>query len=229
MRHARWTAPLLGLALTAALATPASATTSAQAARTQSILKAALLSATDVPPTFQAKKPTDSLSKDLKRASACKALASAVDAAKKAATRKLSPQFEDPTANSYTYADNTAYVFKSATGAQSLLAGFQATDAPTCLQATTEKGLGKALKGLRVSVTVTTVNNLTGVGDGAIGYEANVNLAGKGPSVTLIIDFVGVQVGRAFLGFTFGNQDHTISNGLGMINAVVDRTKAAGA
>jgi hypothetical protein len=224
MRYARWTAPLLGLAVAAAFALPATAAAPAQSSTNQEIFAAGLINSQDVPSTWTSSKQTDTLEKTLKSIPACKALAAASDKAKKISVKKLSPHFTDPSSTN-TGVDDIVQIFKSPSGAQALLAAFQAPSSSGCFTKAFQKVLAKAAKGVKVAVNIVPIDNLQGVGDGATGYEGAFTISKGSQQVTLIGDYVGVQVGRTFTGFSFTNQDKTIPNGLDLINTVVDRLK----
>jgi hypothetical protein len=53
-----------------------------------------------------------------------------------------------------------------------------------------------------------------------------ITIPGQG---TLVVDSVGVRVGRAFVGFTFTNPGATITEGPAIVTAVINRLRQAGA
>jgi hypothetical protein len=219
MRQGRWIAVAAGVAASVALVAPAVAGVKS-AASDKAILKAGVLTAADVPSTWTSAKQADSGSKGFKGIASCKQIVAATDTARRG-PRALSRSFGDPATTSNAGAQDTVYAFKNVTAAQQYVAAFAASNAATCFQ----DAFNKATSGSQA--TVTPVTDLQGVGNQAIGYEASVTGTDQnGKAVHVIDDLVGVRVGRAFVGFNFGNNDVRLPQGVAIVQAVVSRLTA---
>jgi hypothetical protein len=223
MGHGRWTVSLLGLAaatmlgIGTAAAAPRSATSGDQV-----ILKSGVITANDVPSGWKATKQADASTKPFKGIAECQQLSAAVTAARRV-PHKSSPQFSDPSNQPGAYAEDTVYAFPNAAAANRYLASRQGSDAPTCLQKSLQRSLGT---NVQVSAGQP-VANLEGVGDAAAGLEYQVHANVQGAQMTFVYDAIGVRLGRAFFGFTFANPNVTITQGPGIVNAVLGRVQRA--
>ena len=65
--------------------------------------------------------------------------------------------------------------------------------------------------------------DLQGVGDGSVGFEFPAHFNVQGSPLTLIFDYVGVRVGRAFVGFIFSNPSVQITQDRVIVNSVISR------
>lgn len=220
MRHGRWIAGLTGVAAVALLVAPAGAGVKT-AASDKTLLQAGVIGAGDVPATWQAAKQPDGGAKQFQGIASCKQITPAVASAH-SGPHKLSPQFGDPSNNGNTLAENTVFVFKNPAGATKFLAAFSTTNAPICYRASLQKQAGsRGQVGALAPLT-----SLQGVGDQSVGYETPVQL---GAQATLVVDIVGVRVGRTILAFTFSNPTQQIASGPQIVNAVVNRLAKAAA
>lgn len=216
MRHGRWIALAAGLAAALALTVPAGARVKS-AASDKAILQAGVVTAADVPSTWTARKQTDTGTKAYKGIAACKQIVAATTTARKG-PKAVSPEFSDPAPNSNTLAQNTVYAFKTVKGASGFLSAYQSSNTTTCLQQVLQKTGGKG------QATVTPITNLQGVGDDAVGYEASLSgTSQSGQPVHVVVDVIGVRVGRAIVGFEFLNNDVAIPQGVGIVQGVISR------
>lgn len=206
-------APLLAVALPVSAAAAASSTD-------QAIVNAGVISPSDVPSTWQQTRQSDSGLAQLNKLAGCKQYRALVVAARKNPF-KLSPQFSDPSNGGGTTAANTVYVFKSTSTATKYVTGVLGGSVVQCLQSFLQQQVGNTG---RVG-PLNPISGLEGVGDQSVGYESDITLNGG----TLVVDLVGVRVGRAFVGFTFTNPGDTITEGPSIVNAVVSRLRQAGA
>jgi len=221
MGQGRWIAVAAGLAAAVAFVAPAGAGIKA-AASDKAILKAAVLTAADVPSTWVAAKQADSGTQNYKGIAVCKQISAAMDAAHRG-PRALSPQFTDPTPSSNALAQDTVYAFKNVKAAQQFLAAFQTSNAASCYR----QAFNKAAKG-QGQATVAPIANLQGIGDEAAGFEATITGSDQnGQPVHVIADVIGVRVGRGFVGFNFLNNNVVIPQGPAIVNAAVGRLTTA--
>jgi len=222
MRRTRILAPLVAvpLAVLVAFAGPAAADSKSDKA----ILKAGVITKNDVPDGWTSKKASSS-SEALRGISECKKIRAAIEKAKKNQPRADSRAFSDPITDGATSAESTVYAFKDDTAAGKFLANFQGDAVATCLQKSLEKSpVGKTTEG---SPTISPVTDLQGVGDEAVGHELTIQLPVRGQLTPAYIDFIGVRVGRAFIGFNFTNLGERIPEGPGVVQAVVARVSEA--
>jgi hypothetical protein len=224
MPTARWMTPVVGVALVAALASPAVARARA-AASNRALLDAGTVTSGDVPPSWTASKQHDTSDKSFASIAACKQIRAASSAARKSVPRRLSPTFTDlRSPNQLTSAEDTVYAFKDAAAAERFLSVYKATDAQACLTTATKKAVGRAV----VQVSAAPVASLHGVGDDSAGWEATLHATDRqGNSVTVVFDVIAVRVGRAFVGFDFSNQGGPLGQARSIITAVVQRVAAA--
>jgi hypothetical protein len=221
MRQGRWIAVAAGLAAAVTLVAPAGAGVKS-AASDKAILKAAVLTAADVPSTWVAAKQTDSGSKSYKGIAACKQIVAATDSAHRG-PRALSPQFTDPAAASNALAQNTVYAFKSVKAAQQYLASYEASNSASCYEQAFKRASGG-----HGQITVAPITNLQGVGEQAVGYEASITGTDQnGQPVHVIADVIDVRVGRGVVGFNFLNNNVVIPQGVAIVNAAVARLTSA--
>jgi hypothetical protein len=216
MRQGRWIALAAGVSAVA-LAAPAVAGVKS-AASDKAILKAGILTATDVPSTWTSAKQPDSGSKGYKGIASCKQVAAALDSGRRS-PRALSRRFADPASTSSALAEDIVYAFKTVKSAQQYLAPYAASSGATCFQ----DGFKKAV-GSQGQVTVAPITDLQGVGDQSVGYEASITVTSQnGQPLHVIGDIIGVRVGRAFVGFDFSNNDVRLPQGVAMVQAVIAR------
>ena len=208
------------VAASLALAGPAAADSKGDKA----ILKAGVITKTDVPPEWTSK-PSMSSSDALKGLKECKKINTAVAAAKKDEPRARSRQFADPVPEHATTAENAVYAFQNKKDAGKFVSAYQGSAETACFER-----LGVEIERNRPAATPPTVSPITdlqGVGDQALGYEIKSTFTQNGGEATLYIDFIVVRVGRSVLGFAFTNVDARITQGPDIMNAVVQRVAAA--
>jgi hypothetical protein len=208
------------VAASLALAGPAAADSKGDKA----ILKAGVITKTDVPAEWTSK-PSKSSSDALKGLKECKKINTAVAAAKKDEPRARSREFADPVQEHATTAENAVYAFQNKKDAGKFVSAYKGSAATACFQR-----LGTEVERNRPAAappTVSPVTDLQGVGDEAVGYEIAATFTQNGGEATLYIDFIVVRVGRSVLGFAFTNVDTRITQGPDIVNAVVQRVAAA--
>ncbi len=210
---------IAGIVALLAVAAPVGAA-GAASSKDQALLNAGVVAASDVPATWQSTKQPDTGLSQLKKLPTCQAYRVMVTAARKNPF-KLSPQFNDPSNGGGTLAEDTVYAFKSTAAATRYVTPVLGGSAVQCLQTLLAHELGGQGQ-------VGPFAPLSGVqgGDQRAGYESVITIPGQG---TLVVDEVGVRVGRAFVGFTFTNPSATIPEGPAIVNAVVNRLTHAGA
>lgn len=221
-RRTRILVPVLAAALAgvAAFAPPAAA----QSKSDRAILKAGVITKSDVPSGWTSKKSTSS-EKAFQGIPECKQIKTATDNAKKKVPRARSREFSEPTSRGTTSTEDTVYAFKNVSGAQNFIAVYQSSEASTCIEKATAKAAsGQASAG---QPTVSPVTDLQGVGDEAVGYEIEVPFTASGQSATLFLDLIAVRVGRAFIGFNFSNLGERIADGPTIVQSVVARVASA--
>ena len=222
MQYARWIAPIIGLAMTAALINSAVPSGAATSPKDTAILQAGVITATDVPQTWTAHKQPDAGTKQFNGIAACKQMRAAMLAANKTTPRAQSRTFADTSASSGLppQATNVVYAFKNTAAAKTYLATDKTAAAPSCLQQVFQKAYGQA--------TVTSITNqLQGVGDDNVGFEAAIAASKNGQPVAVTADTIVVRVGRVFVGFQFyAGGSEGVSQGPAILNAVVNRLKA---
>jgi hypothetical protein len=212
-----------GIVALLAVAAPVGAAAAAAAASSNSasILQAGVIAPQDVPGTWQQAAQPDAGVGQLRKISVCKQYAAFVTTARKSPFR-LSPRFSDPSNGGSTMAEDTVYAFKSASAATKYVTALLARNVPSCIHDALQQQIGNQGQ----VGALTPITGLSGVGDQSTGYESVVTVPGQG---TLIVDEVGVRVGRAFVGFTFANPTATIPEGPAIVNAVVNRLSQVGA
>jgi len=209
------------VAASLALAGPAAAAASKS---DKAILKAGVITKTDVPADWTSK-ASNASSDALKGLKECKKINTAVAAAKKDQPRARSRQFADPVPEHATTAEDVVYAFQNKKDAGKFVSAYQGSAATACFER-----LGVEIERNRPATTPPTVSPITdlqGVGDQALGYEIKSTFTQNGGEATLYIDFIVVRVGRSVLGFAFTNVDARITQGPDIVNAVVQRVAAA--
>ncbi len=222
MQYRRWFGAVIGVAIAATLVEPAVASAVTTSPKDTAILRAGVIAATDVPPTWTAHQQPDPGTKQYNGIAACKQMRNDLVAANKTTPRAQSPTFADTSASSAlpSQATDVVYAFKSTAAAKAYLATDKAAAAPECLQQVFQKMFGQA--------TVTSITDqLQGVGDDHVGFEVAVTGTQNGQPLTLTADVVVVRVGRVFVGFNFyAEGSQAPSEGPAIVNAVVGRVKA---
>jgi hypothetical protein len=236
MRHARWVArlasPLLSVAVlcSAALcsaALPASAATGVARKpnpKDVAVLAAGVVTAADVPAGWTATKQVDTGTKKYQGIKDCRPISTAVTAARAKIPHQLSPDFSPPgAANTVTVVDDIVLAFKTPAAASQFLAAFQGPTISDCLQTV----LAKTTSG-KAQVSVAELDDLQGLGDANVGYEATISASDQGQSLTLVGDIVNVQVGRAIVLVSYlDDGGQTLPEGMSVVTAVVDRLRFA--
>ena len=204
------------LAVTAPVGAAAAASTTSS-----SIRQAGVVAVSDLPGTWQQAKQPDAGLSELRKIGVCRQYAALVTTARKNPFR-LSPQFSDPSNNGDTMAEDTVYAFKDVATATKYVTMLLADDLSPCTQAALQQQIGNQGQ----AGPLAPITSLAGVGDQSTGYESVVTVPGQG---TLVVDELGVRVGRAFVGFTFTNPTTTIPEGPAVVHAVINRLSQAGA
>jgi hypothetical protein len=204
----------------AALAGPVAA---GESKSDNAILKAGVLTKSDVPAGWKSTKSTRD-NDSTKGIAECNKIRSSITSADKKVPHSDSRDFEDPGRNAGTAAENTVYAFKDATAAGKFLANFAAETAAECLR----KSLARGAKEVETAgvARIAPITDLEGVGEEAVGYEMTINFAADNPT-TAYIDFLAIRVGRAFLGFNFVNLGEPFSDGPTMVQTVLTRVAEA--
>ena len=155
---------------------------------------------------------------------ACKPLASVVNAALLTVPHRLSAEFSDPTsATQTTMAANTAYAFKDVATAGSYLAAYRGSSVPACFTQSLQRAVKGSLNGLTGTVSVAPLTNLAGLGDDEVGYSLTLTTSAQGQQETLYGDLVAIRVGRAVLVFNFQNLGAELPTGPTIIRATTSR------
>jgi hypothetical protein len=209
-----------GMVALLAVAAPVAAAAAASS-NSASILQAGVVAPQDVPETWQQAPQPDAGLGQLRKISVCKQYAAFVTTARKSPFR-LSPTFSDPSNGGSTMAEDTVYAFKNVAAATKYVTALLARNVPSCIHAALQQQIGNQGQ----VGALTPITSLAGVGDQSTGYEAVVTVPGQG---TLIVDDVGVRVGRAFVGFVFTNPTATIPEGPAIVHAVINRLSQVGA
>jgi hypothetical protein len=227
MRHGRWIALAAGLAAALALVAPAGARVKA-APSDKALLQAGVMTAADVPSTWTAKKQADTGSKGYKGIVDCKQIVAAINAGRRGPNAH-SPEFFDPTSTSNALAQDSVFVFKNVKAATQYLSTFQATNASSCLkQALTKATGGKGqvtVEGHRFVVAPIT-DLPVGIGDDQVGYEASITgTSQSGQPVHIVVDLVGMRIGRTIVEFDFLNNDTQLQPAPTIVTGVVSRVR----
>ena len=227
MRHARWAAPLLSLGLVAALALPAGAAGGRAPkpnAQDRAVLAAGVATAADVPAGWTASPQVDTGTKDYQGIKDCQPIARAVTAARAKVPHRLSPNFSPPgSTTTATGVDDIVLAFKNPNGASAFVAAYQGPTISDCLQ----KVLAKTTGG-KAQVSVAQLDDLQGIGDANVGYEATISASDSGQNLTLVGDVITVQVGRAVVLLSYLNDGaQTLPEGMGIVTAVGNRLRFA--
>jgi len=207
------------VAASLALAGPAAAAGSDKA-----ILKAGVITKTDVPADWTSK-PSKASSDALKGLKECKKINTTVAAAKKDEPRARSREFDDPVSQARSQAENVVYAFQNKKAAGQFVSVFKGSAATACFER-----LGTEIERNQPATTPPTVSPITdlqGVGDEALGYEIAATYTQNGGEATLYIDYIAVRVGRAVTIFVFASVGARITQGSDIVNAVVQRVAAA--
>jgi hypothetical protein len=219
MRHGRSIAVVLGVAAALTLAAPGGAAVKT-AASDRAILRAGVLTKADVPATWTGMKQSEVATKNYQGLAPCKQIAVALATGRRT-PHALSPRFLDPTPTSNSLASNEVVAFKTVVAAQRYLAAFEASNASTCFM----QAFNRATTGFQA--TVTPITGLQGVGNEAAGYEASITGTDQnGAPVNVIGDVVTARVGRAVVGFNFGNNAVRLPQAESIVQATVGRLTA---
>ena len=160
------------VAASLALAGPAAADSKGDKA----ILKAGVITKTDVPPEWTSK-PSKSSSDALKGLKECKKINTAVAAAKKDEPRARSREFDDPVPEHATTAENAVYAFQNKKDAGQFVSAYKGSAATACFQR-----LGTEVERNRPAAappTVSPVTDLQGVGDETYTHVSNFRRDGR--------------------------------------------------
>jgi hypothetical protein len=225
-RRGRWAAGLVvvGLVTTGAVAAAAPAARPTPADR--ALIRAGLVTRADVPASWTGSRQSNDLAPFAKLAS-CRTVYATLLAANRRVPNALSRQFTDPASHDQTVASDQVFAFPTVQAASTYLAAFNGPTAGACLQAAVQA----AVLGVGVNNTAGTggaVAGLAGVGDETAGQQVTLSASASGTSVTLVVDFAAVRVGRTVLAFDFLNADHPLPQGLAIINAAVTRVQHTG-
>jgi hypothetical protein len=203
------------LATVVVLAAPASA---GESKSDKAILKAGVITKADVPADWTATKASGD-SRSFRGIAECRQIKNAVDKARKNIPRARSREFRDPASDGASSAESTVYAFKGDGAAAEFLTNYQDPAAITCF----EKSLATSQGGS----TVAPIPDLESLGDEAVGYEITANVAAGGRQATVIVDFIGVRVGRAFVGFGFSNLNEPLADARTIVQTVAGRVDEA--
>jgi hypothetical protein len=222
MQYRRRIAPVIGLAMAAALITSAASSAATTSPKDSAILRAGVITGTDVPQTWTGHTQPDPGTKAFNGIAACKQMRAATLAANKTTPRAQSQTFTDTSTSSGvpSQATDVVYAFKSTAAAKTYLATDKTTAAFNCAQQVFHKAYGQA--------TVTSITNeLQGVGDDNVGFEVAITAMQNGQPVTVTADNIVVRVGRIFVGFQFyAGGSQALSQGPAIVSSVVNRLKA---
>jgi hypothetical protein len=157
---------ILGVPVVAALALAAPAVAAGESKGDKAILKAGVITKTDVPAEWTSTKASPS-GEALKGIRDCKKINSAVAAAKKNEPRARSREFSDPVPQNATSAENAVYAFESAKAAGEFVAAYEGSAANACFQRLAEEvAKDRPVTG---PPTVSPITDLQGVGDESLG------------------------------------------------------------
>ena len=214
---------IFAVPVAASLALAAPAMAAGESKGDKAILKAGVITKSDVPAEWTSKRGKSS-GDALKGLKECKKINTVVAAAKQDDPRARSREFADSVPENATMAENAVYAFESAKRAGKFVAAYNGSAATACFdRLATEVARSRPTAG---PPTVSPITDLQGVGDEALGYEIAATFTQNGGNATLYIDFVVVRVGRAVLGFGFTNVGARIPQGPDIVNAVVQRVAA---
>jgi hypothetical protein len=217
-------APLVGVLVGGGFVGPAAAR--ARAASNPAIYAAGLLTRADVPAGWKRSKQADAGAGEYRGIAGCTQLVSTIEALRRAAPHKLSPQFTDTRSpHELASAADAVYAFKTSAAAAMLLNRFRMGAVTTCLINAAKKGGGKGAQ-----VAVTAITNRSGTGDDVVAYQVSLQAHDvSGAPVTAVLDVDVVRVGRALVGFNLTNQDTELSQAPAIVDTVVSRLRAVGA
>jgi 1-aminocyclopropane-1-carboxylate deaminase/D-cysteine desulfhydrase-like pyridoxal-dependent ACC family enzyme len=215
---------LAGLVATAA---PASAASGARPSPSdRALIAAGLVARGDVPASWVGSHQSNDI-REFSKIAACRAVYVALLAANRRVPNALSRQFADPTSNGQTLASDQVFAFRTVKAASAYLAAFEGPNAGPCLQmAIQQVVVGGGVN--NTAATVGTPAGLDGIGDAATGQQVTVSVAASGTSLTLVVDFDAVRIGRTVIGFDFLNANHPLPQALPIIGAAVARVQHAG-
>jgi hypothetical protein len=202
------------LATLVALAAPAGA---GESKSDKAILKAGVITKADVPADWTSKKASQN-GQQL-RSPECRQIKTAVDNARKNVPRARSRAFRDPATDGAGTAASTVYAFKSAGSAAEFLTNYQDPSVLACFE--------KSLAMSQTGSTVAPIPDLESLGDETVGYEITSNVAAGGQRATVVVDFIGVRVGRAFVGFGFSNLNGPLADARTIVQTVAGRVSEA--
>ena len=203
---------------------PVAAAAKPLSARDRAILAAGAIQRSDVPPGWGAHKQGAGTAAQLKGITACKQLATVVNAASLTVPHRMSQAFSDPTSSTQTtLVANTAYAFKDVASAEGYLAAYRGSSVPTCFTQALQRSVKGSLNGLTGTISVAPLTNLAGLGDAEVGYSLTLTISAQGQQETLYDDLVAVQVGRAVLGFNFQNLGAELPTGPTIIRSATSR------
>jgi hypothetical protein len=196
------------VALVVALAAeaPVAAAAKPLSASDRAILAAGVIRRSDVPPGWVAHKQGAGTAAQFKGVTACKQLATVVNAASLTVPHRMSSSFSDPMSSTQTtMVANTVYAFHDVAAADSYLAAYRGSSVPTCFTQALQRAVKGSLNGLTGTISVAPLTSVAGLGDAEVGYSLTLTISAQGQQETLYDDLVAVRVGRAFLGFNFQN------------------------
>ena len=187
----------------------------------RAILRAGVVAAVDVPAGWTATRPTGA-GTALRGVPTCAALTAAQEAARRTSPAARSPEFSPPgVAHGVTAIDDTVVAFRSVAAASRFLGVFAAAGIPACLEHAFVRASTR-----RATVTVAQLDDLQGVGDASVGYEATITAAAAGQELPFVGDVVAVRVGRAVALVSYLNDGPvSLPEGAGVVSAVATRLR----
>ena len=216
--------PTLALALLAGTALPAAGAAPARKPdpKDAAILAAGVVTAADVPPGWTASPQVDTGLQKYQGIKDCRPVYAAVSAARATVPHQVSPDFSPSgSATSVTVVDDVVLAFPTAAAASRFLAAFQGPTVSDCLQ----RVLAKTTRG-QAQVSVAQLDDLQGVGDANVGYEAMITASDQGQSLALVGDIIDVQVGRAIVLVSYlDDGGETLPEGMAVVTNVVNRLR----
>jgi len=224
-RPIRRVASVLGAVLSVALLVAAAAPAARKPhPKDAAILAAGVVTAADVPPGWTASPQVDTGTKNYRGIKDCRPVYTAISAARAKVPHQLSPDFSPSgSASSVTVVDDIVVAFPTPAAASRFLAAFQGPTISDCFQRVlTETTSGQA------QVSVAQLDDLQGVGDANVGYEATISASDQGQSLALVGDIIDVQVGRAVVLVSYLNDGgEALPEGMAVVTNVVNRLRFA--
>jgi hypothetical protein len=215
---------VVALVLALAAEYPIAAAAKPLSARDRAILAAGAIQRSDVPPGWAAHKQGPGTAAQFKGITACKQLATVVNAASLTVPHRASSSYSDPTSSTQTtMVANTAYAFKDVAAADSYLGAYRGSTVPSCFTLALQRAVKGSLNGLTGTINVAPLTSLAGLGDAEVGYSLTLTISAQGQQETLYDDLVAVRVGRAFLGFNFQSLGAELPTGPAIIRAATNR------